>query len=161
MSIKRQCELLSISREAYYYKPEPVVGDKEVTILKAIVEELRKHPFYGYRKITKALRHLVVTRKQVRRIMAKAGLHAIYPKKLLSKACKEHQKYPYLLRGMKIWLPNQVWATDITYIKLTGGHVYLVAIIDLFSRNPFNANSLSEELENKYNFCQESVDKNT
>jgi len=114
--------------------PEPVIGDKEVTLLKAIVEELTKHPFYGYRKIAKALRHLLVTRKQVRRIMAKAGLRAIFPKKSLSKARKEHQKYPYLLRGMKIWLPNQVWATDITYIKLTGGHVYLVAIIDLFSR---------------------------
>lgn len=66
--------------------------------------------------------------------MKRAGLRAIYPGKKTSMPSKHHRKYPYLLRGMKIWLPNQVWATDITYIKLTGGHVYLVAIIDVYSR---------------------------
>jgi putative transposase len=134
LSIKQQCDLLGISRSAYYYKPDYSATDDEIKILAAIKEELRLHPFYGYRKIAKALSHLGVTRKQVRLVMAKAGLRAIYPKKRLSIACKHHEKYPYLLRDKAIWLPNQVWATDITYIKLPEGHVYLVAIIDLFSR---------------------------
>jgi len=75
-----------------------------------------------------------VSRKQVRRIMKKAGLRALYPGKRTSTPAKHHRKYPYLLRGKSIWLPNQVWATDITYIKLAGGHVYLVAVIDVYSR---------------------------
>lgn len=134
LSISRQCELLNISRSAYYYQPVPAVNAEEVKLLKAIKEELILHSFYGYRKIAIALKHMSVTRKQVRLIMAKSGLRAIYPKKRLSIACKQHEKYPYLLKDMKIWLPNQVWATDITYIRLSGGHVYLVAIIDLWSR---------------------------
>jgi len=110
------------------------VNEEEIKIIKAIMEELKLHPFYGYRKVAVALKHMEVTRKQVRRIMKKAGLRAIYPGKRLSIPSKMHKKYPYLLRDKDIWLPNQVWATDITYIKLAGGHVYLAAIIDLFSR---------------------------
>jgi putative transposase len=75
-----------------------------------------------------------VTLKQVRRIMKKAGLRAIFPGKRTSLPAKGYARYPYLLRGKHIWLPNQVWATDITYIRLSGGYVYLVAIIDLYSR---------------------------
>ena len=108
--------------------------DRELAILKAIMEELRMRPFYGYRKVWRALQDLGVTLKQVRRIMKRAGLRAIYPGKRTTIPAKMHKKYPYLLRGKIIWLPNQVWATDITYIRLSGGHVYLVAIIDLFSR---------------------------
>jgi putative transposase len=95
---------------------------------------LGRRPFYGYRKVARELAELDVTRKQVRRIMKRAGLRAIYPGKRTSIPARHHKKYPYLLRGKAIWLPNQVWATDITYIKLAGGHVYLVAIIDLYSR---------------------------
>jgi putative transposase len=95
---------------------------------------LKQHPFYGYRKVACALACLGVTEKQVRRIMKKAGLRALFPGKHTSMAAVNHKKYPYLLRGKAVWLPNQVWATDITYIRLSGGYVYLAAIIDLFSR---------------------------
>jgi putative transposase len=125
---------LHISRSAYYYQPQMSVDQRELSILKAIMEELRVRPFYGYRKIWRALQDIGVTLKQIRRIMKRAGLRAIYPGKRTTIPAKEHNKHPYLLRGKKIWLPNQVWATDITYIRLSGGHVYLVAIIDLFSR---------------------------
>ncbi len=105
-----------------------------MAILAAILEELRERPFYGYRKIWRAIKDLSVTLKQVRRIMKKSGLRAIYAGKRTSIPAKGHARYPYLLRGKAIWLPNQVWATDITYIKLKGGYVYLAAIIDLYSR---------------------------
>jgi putative transposase len=116
-------------------------------------------PFYGYRKVAHELSDLGVTRKQVRRIMRRAGLRAIYPGKRTSISIKNHKKYPYLLRGKVIQFPNQVWATDITYIKLKTGFVYLVAIIDLFSRC-----ILSWRLSNTMDtdFCisalQESID---
>jgi putative transposase len=134
LSIQHQCNLLGISRSAYYYKFDSVRKERELHILKAILEVLERRPFYGYRKIALALIDLEVSRKQVRRIMKKFGLRAIYPKKNLSKPSKMHKKYPYLLRNKLIWLPNQAWATDITYVRLKGGYVYLMAIIDLFSR---------------------------
>lgn len=155
--ITRQCELLGISRSAYYYKPVENKDADEIRILTAIIDELKVHPFYGYRKIVIALgRSMNVTRKQVRRIMKKAGLHAIYPAKRLSKPVKWHKKYPYLLKDKKIWLPNQVWATDITYIRLSGGHVYLIAVIDLFSRKV-----LSWKLSNTVDteFCIAAVEE--
>lgn len=107
-----------------------------MAILQAILEVLNNRPFLGYRKVTLELLRdgWDVTRKQVRRIMHQAGLRAIYPGKRTSMPNKQHPVYPYLLRGKKIFLPNQVWATDITYVKLKGTHVFLVAILDLFSR---------------------------
>ena len=134
LKIKEQCDLLGIHRSLFYYKERDKLRTEEILILKAILEELEIHPFYGYRKIAMALKDMGVTIKQVRRIMRKSGLRAIYPKKNFSKSSKKHKKYDYLLRNMKIWLPNQVWATDITYIKLRGGYVYLIAIIDVYSR---------------------------
>jgi len=156
LSIKKQCELLGISRSSYYYKPEPIVDEEEIRVLKAIIEELKHHPFYGYRKVAVALEHMGVTRSHVRLIMRKAGLRAIYPGKQLSKANKQHEKYPYLLRDKEIWFPNQVWATDISYVKLSGGHVYIVAIIDLFSRKV-----LSWKLSNTVDteFCIAALDE--
>lgn len=156
LSIKEQCKLLGISRSSYYYKPKLVVDAEETRILKAIMEELRLRPFYGYRKITEALKSMNVTRKQIRLIMKKAGLRAIYPGKRLSIPVKWHDKYPYLLKEKEICFPNQVWATDITYIKLSGGHVYLVAIIDLFSRK-----TLSWKLSNTLDtdFCIAALDE--
>jgi putative transposase len=156
LSITKQCELLGISRSAYYYKPELAVDDKDLAILKAIMEELKLHPFYGYRKIAVALESMGVTRKQVRLIMKKAGLRAIYPGKRLSIPSKLHDKYPYLLRGKDIWLPNQVWAIDITYVKLSGGHVYLVAILDIFSRKVLSWR-LSNTLDTE--FCVSALEE--
>lgn len=134
LSIAQQCEILGISRSSYYYQPKEVPEDPDLVILEAILDVLKELPFYGYRRIARELQYLNVTRKQVRRIMKKAGLRAIYPGLQLSKPAKGSKKYPYLLRGLTIWLPNQVWASDITYIKLSGGYVYLVTIIDLYSR---------------------------
>ena len=136
LSIKKQCKLLDISRSSFYYKPTNSNEAWELEMIILIIEELGKTPFYGYRKITVALegKGYRITRKQVRRLMKKMGLRAIYPKRNLSKARKEHKKYPYLLRGKRILFPNQVWATDVTYLKVNNNYVYLVAILDLYSR---------------------------
>ncbi|MDP2816058.1 MAG: IS3 family transposase [Rectinemataceae bacterium] len=130
----KQCELLGINRSAYYYTSVKSDDEWGMAVLTAILEELHKHPFYGYRRMACALKDLNVTRKQIRRIMKRAGIKALFPGKNLSKPSKQHAKYPYLLRNKKIWIANHVWATDVTYLKVNGSHVYLVAIIDLFSR---------------------------
>jgi putative transposase len=143
-----QCNLLGISRTAYYYKRKRNINTKEIELSKEIINTLEKKPFYGYRKIAIALKNSGATPKKVRRIMKKLGLRAIYPKKNLSKPEKSHKIYPYLLKNKEIFLPNQAWASDITYIKLKGGHVYLVAIIDVFSRKILSwrlSNSLDTE----------------
>ena len=134
LSILRQCGLLDISRTAYYYRPHEINDDRDLTVLLAIMDELPGQPFYRYRKIALAAAFLGVTRKQVRRIIKRTGLRSIYPGKRLSQPDLKHQKYPYLLKDKAVWLPNQVWASDITYIRLTGGYVYLVTILDLYSR---------------------------
>lgn len=134
LTISEQCELLGISRSSYYYKIRDFKEDRDMLLYQSILEVLEKYPFYGYRKIALCLKDMDVTRKQVRRIMKKCGLKAIYPTKRLSNPIKWHKKYPYLLRNKKIWLPNQVWVSDITYIKLKGGTIYLVVIMDLYSR---------------------------
>lgn len=136
MSISRQCEILGISRSVAYYEKRRTILNQDEVILAHIRTVLERLPFYGYRKVWREIRtnHLPVTEKQVRRIMARGGLQAIFPGRNLSKARQEHKKYPYLLSGKKIRYPNQVWATDLTYIKLPSGHVYLMAIIDLYSR---------------------------
>ena len=136
LTISKQCELLDISRATYYYEHRESRADADLEDLKRILEVLREIPFYGYRKISRALMpdHPHLTRKRVRRIMRRFGLRALYARRSLSRARKEHKKYPYLLRGKEIRYPNQVWASDLTYLRLPGGFVYLVAILDLFSR---------------------------
>jgi len=140
MSIEWQCKALGISRSAAYYTPQNASEDRDLTILKRIREVLEEIPFYGYRKVAREVQANLnpVTEKQVRRIMARAGLKAIFPGRNLSKARQEHKKYPYLLSEKTIRYPNQVWSTDLTYIKLPTGHVYLMAIIDLYSRKVLN-----------------------
>lgn len=104
--------------------------------MRLLDEQYTRTPFYGARKMTAWLQSIGerVNIKRVRRLMRRMGLEAIYPKPNLSRANAQHKKYPYLLRGLEITRPNQVWGTDITYIRLAGGFVYLVAILDWFSR---------------------------
>jgi len=138
--IGKQCEVLGISRSMAYYEPQNEVLKRDLVLLEKIREILAEIPFYGYRKVMLEVRrrYFRVTEKQVRRVMARSGLQAIFPGRNLSKARQEHKKYPYLLSGKAIRYPNQVWATDLSYIKLPSGHVYLMAIMDLFSRKVLN-----------------------
>ena len=134
--MSRQCELLDISRTAYYYSLQKQQEDRDISDLKLILDTLREIPFYGYRKISRKLlsEHPGMSVKRVRRIMRRFGARAIYAKANLSAARKENKKYPYLLKNKIIRYPNQVWASDITYIRLPGGYVYLTVILDLYSR---------------------------
>lgn len=126
--------------------------------MRLIDEQYTKRPFYGVEKMTGWLRDdkgELVNRKRVRRLMRLMGIEAIYPKPRLSQANDEHRIYPYLLRDVKIERPNQVWSTDITYLRLLGGFVYLVAIIDWYSRY-----ILSWQISNtmEVNFCLTSLE---
>src|SRR5690606_5824558 len=134
-SISEQCKILSLHRSGLYYKP---LGESEdnLHLMRMIDEQYLKTPFYGHRKMTKYLTAsgYEVNRKRVRRLMRLMGLTAIYCKPNLSKEDKQHKKYPYLLKGLKINRCNQVWAADITYVPMKKGFLYLMAIIDLQSR---------------------------
>lgn len=135
MSIVAQCELLSVSRSGVYYIPRPV-DERTLLIQRRIDEIYTACPFYGIRKITAQLRQdgLAINHKAVARHMQVMGLHAIYPGPNLSKRSQQHAVYPYLLRGLKIEQPNQVWGVDITYIRLRSGWMYLFAVLDWYSR---------------------------
>lgn len=135
ISIQRQCELLSLNRTSFYYQKQ-AEKEENARLMRLIDEQYTETPFYGYRKMTVYLQQLgiSVNHKRVRRLMKKLGLEAIYPKPNLSKPEKEHLRFPYLLRGVEIKYSNQVWATDITYIRLKGGFVYLLVIMDWSSR---------------------------
>ena len=138
ITIGRQCELLGISRSSCYYKkvinPEKEHRDECVKAL--ISETYYDHPYYGRRRNRNELakRGISVSSYKVRVLMDKLGIRAIYPKPNLSKPKKENEKYPYLLRNVPITHANQVWSTDITYIKMDRGFVYLAAVIDWYSR---------------------------
>lgn len=133
--LKIQAELLSLNRSSLYYKAMPP-SEREIKIKHRIDEVYTAHPFYGYRRITVILNQEAtgVSRNTVQKYMREMGIQAIYPGPNLSKRNLQHRIYPYLLKGLKITRPNQVWATDITYIRLKHGWMYLVAVIDLYSR---------------------------
>jgi putative transposase len=135
ISVSRQCELIGLSRSSLYYEPCGE-SDDSLRLMRLIDEEYTLHPFYGRRRMTAWLRHQgeKVNHKHVGRLMREMGLAAIYPKRNLSKPAPGHRIYPYLLRGVKITRVNQVWSTDITYIRMKRGFIYLVAIIDWYSR---------------------------
>lgn len=157
LSIRRQCKLLDIGRSGLYY--EPVGRDpEELALMKRIDEIHLEHPFLGSRKVSHALRAegRPVNRKATQRLMRLMGIESVAPKPNTSKPTPEHPTYPYLLRNLKICRPNQVWATDITYIPMAHGFAYLVAIIDWHSRFV-----LSWRLSNTMDtsFCLEALEE--
>ncbi len=133
--VYRQCEILGLSRSSYYYSPCRE-SELNLTLMNLIDEQYTRTPFYGARKMTAWLKRegYHVNIKRVRRLMHLMGVEAIYPKPRLSKSLKEHKKYPYLLRDLSINYRDHVWCADITYIRMAQGFIYLVAIMDWFSR---------------------------
>jgi len=135
LSVRRQCELVGLNRSSLYYQP---VGESayNLHLMRQIDEQYLRTPFYGWPRMTAWLRRAgySVNPKRVRRLMALMGLQAIHPKRRTSVPAPGHKRYPYLLRGLKITHPYQVWSTDITYVPMRGGFMYLVAVIDWFSR---------------------------
>ena len=135
LSIRRQCELLGLSRSSFYYEPAGVSAE-DLRLMRLIDEQYTARPFYGSRRMVVGLEQQGedVNRKRVQRLMRIMGLEAIYPKPRLSLAGKGHRIYPYLLRGVKIERVDQVWSTDITYVPMESGFMYLAAVIDWYSR---------------------------
>jgi len=153
--VSKQCELIGLNRSSLYYEPQ---GESEYNLyLMRLIDAIyTKAPFYGCPKITKELNRwgYPVNHKRIRRLMRLLGLEAIVPKKNLSKRGKGHKIYPYLLKNIKIDCPNQVWATDITYIRMARGFVYLVAVMDWHSRYVLSWEvSLTIDTE----FCQHAL----
>ena len=157
LSIERQCALVSISRSGYYYQP---TGETELNmrLMRLIDEQHMKTPFYGARQMARHLRRqgYIVGRKRIRRLMAKMELAALYQRPRTTIPCKDHVIYPYLLRDLIIDRPNQVWCTDITYIPMRRGFLYLVAIMDWASRKVL-AWRLSNTME--VEFCIEALEE--
>jgi putative transposase len=173
ISIRRQCDLLGLNRSSYYYQSgavdcisknlsvhiiSPVKETEEnLGLMKQIDELYMKWPFYGSRKMTTVLNRegCLVNRKRIQRLMRLMGIQAIYPKPRLSISGQDHKIYPYLLKDLSIERPDQVWCADITYLLLPHGFVYLVAILDWFSRFVL-AWRLSNTLDTA--FCLEALD---
>ena len=135
--MKRQCELISLPRASYYRNSRiQAETDENLILMQLIDEEYTRHPFYGSRKLCVWLRRQGhrVNRKRVQRLMRKMGIQSIAPRPYTSRSHPEHKIYPYLLRNLKIICPDQVWSSDITYIPLPGGFVYLTAVMDWYSR---------------------------
>lgn len=152
----RQCALVGLPRASYYYRP---VGEsaEELALLRLLDEQYTRTPFYGVRRMTWVLRQAGygVNPKRVRRLLRTLGLTALAPQPGTSRAAPGHRVYPYLLRGLAIERVNQVWSTDITYIRLRGGFVYLAAVLDWHSRYVLSW-ALSNSLE--VGFCLEVLE---
>ncbi len=157
LSVRRQCELLRVSRSGLYYEPEPTSPD-ELALMRRIDELHLKYPFYGSRKLSDVLHKegREANRKRVQRLMRLMGLEAMVPKPNTSESHPEHVKYPCLLRGLAISKVNHVWATDITYIPMKSGFVYLVAIMDWYSRRVLSWR-LSNTLDTS--FCVDALEE--
>ena len=153
----RQCQLVGLPRASWYSQPTGVSGEN-LQLMRLLDEQYTRTPFYGVRRMTawlKAQGH-VVNVKRVARLMRVMGLEAIYPKPRTSQRAPEHRVYPYLLRGLSIRRVNHVWSTDITYIRLHSGFIYLVAVLDWFSRYVVSwAVSLTLEV----GFCVEALER--
>jgi len=157
ISIQRQCELLSLARSSFYYEPASE-SPENLQLMSLIDEQYVRTPFYGIARMTAWLRSrgYEVNHKRVERLMGLMGIQAIYPKPRLSKSSPDHRLYPYLLREVSISRVNQVWSTDITYVRLRQGFLYLVAILDWFSRYVLSW-QLSNSLDTS--FCLAALDE--
>jgi len=155
LSVRRQCSLLGVSRSGLYYEPVPT-GVDELALMRRIDELHLERPFYGSRNIARTLstEGCAINRKCVQRLMRVMDLESTAPKPNTSRPAPEHTMYPYLLRKLSIYRPNQVWATDITYIPLEHGFAYLVAIMDWYTRRVL-AWRLSNTLDTA--FCIEAL----
>jgi putative transposase len=157
ISIARQCDLVGLSRSSYYYMPEGETAEN-LHLMRLLDEQYTRTPFYGVRRMTVWLgqQGYAVNPKRVARLLRTMGLETIYPKPQRSQPHPTHRIYPYLLRGVPITRVNQVWSTDITYIRLQGGFVYLVAVMDWFSRYVLSwALSITMDVE----FCLEALEQ--
>ncbi len=155
ISVRRQCELLGVNRSGLYYEPAGETKEN-LALMRLLDEQYTRAPFYGSRRMTEWLitQGYEVNRKRVSRLMALMGIEAVYPKPKLSQPGEGHKIYPYLLRGVGVERVNQVWSTDITYIRMSQGFVYLVAVMDWFSRYVLSWRlSLTMELD----FCIEAL----
>ncbi len=157
LSITRQCRLLGVSRSTFYYQAV-AASAAELALMRKIDEIHLKRPFYGSRRIRNDLEDqgLTVNRKKIRRVMRKMGIEALHPRQRTSRPGKGHRIYPYLLKDLVIDRPNQVWSTDITYIPMAKGFLYLVAILDWHSRKVL-AWRLSNTLDTQ--FCIEALEE--
>ena len=157
ISVRRQCDLLGVNRAGLYYQP---AGESEenLMLMRLIDEQYTRRPIYGSRRLVAWLRGQGrgVNRKRVARLMEVMGIQAIYPKPRLSQPGEGHKIYPYLLEGVEVTRVNQVWSTDITYIRMDGGFVYLVAVMDWFSRFVLSW-ALSVTME--VGFCMEALQR--
>lgn len=157
LSVRQQCELLGLNRSTAYYEP---AGESEenLCLMRRIDEQYLKTPFYGSRRMTVWLTQqgFAVNRKRVQRLMRLMDIEAIYPRPRTTETASEHRKFPYLLRDRVVSQPNEVWAADITYIPMSSGYMYLVAIIDWHSRYVL-AWRLSNSLESS--FCLEVLNE--
>jgi putative transposase len=157
ISIHRQCELLDLSKSSYYYQSERDES-YNLVLMNLIDGQFTKTPFYGVPRMTVCLNQQGhhVNPKRVRRLMRLMGLEAVYPKPRLSVSDQQHRKYPYLLRDLAIERPDQVWCADITYIRMLSGFIYLVVIMDWFSRYVL-AWEISTTLET--GFCLQALEE--
>lgn len=140
LSLKRQCELLEINRTSYYYEPKkPTISEtQQIEFIMSRIDYWHTNQCYlGSRRLAVKLQKedkISISRKLIRKYMREMGIYTVYPKPNLSAPNKQHKKFPYLLKNMSIFMSNQVWAIDITYIKMGRTHMYLTAIIDWYSR---------------------------
>lgn len=155
LSVRRQCELLGLARASYYYQPR-AASPLNLELMRQIDKQYLETPFYGWPRMTVVLRQqgYAVNGKRVRRLMRQMGIQAIYPRPRTSTPHPGHRVYPYLLRDLAITHVNQVWSTDITYIPLRRGFLYLVAVMDWFSRYVL-AWRLSNSLDGL--FCRQAL----
>ncbi len=158
LSIVKQCELLEVHRSGLYYQPVPETT-YNLELMRLIDEKHMLHPWLGVPRMTQWLRldkGYKVNHKRVERLYGLLGIQALGPKPNTSKPGKGHKIYPYLLRHLDVDRPNQVWAMDITYIPVQGGYLYLVAVIDLYSRYVLNW-SLSNSMTSRW--CRQTLDE--